>query len=337
MAVARQFSAFEVVDLRTLGGQPLRALFEEEEREWRTALHWDYRPSVEMIRKHIEAHTLPGYAALEQGEVAGYCFFVYEDDKGLLGDLYVPAHYRTERPYGGEAGIATLLAERALETLERAPGLRRIEAQLIPFGLEPLEPVFEARGFERHLRLFLHRTLTPAGRRESERVLGRATVNGQAVVLQEWNDGYFEPMAGLIVEAYAGHVDSRINDHYQHNAGALRFLKNVVLFPGCGVFLPHTSLVAVEAAGGRLLGAVLCSQVARGVAHITQICVRPEWQGNGLGHRLLTAAMTRLAAHGTSRVSLTVTAGNRPAVNLYNQLGFETLKEFYAFAREHPA
>ncbi|HSC78290.1 MAG TPA: hypothetical protein VLB32_06980, partial [Candidatus Acidoferrales bacterium] len=91
MAVAPQLLPLEIVDLRMLRAEALQPLFEEEQRAWRQELHWDYRPSTELLRRHIDARTLPGFAAVLQGEVIGYCFFVYEDQKGLLGDLYVRA------------------------------------------------------------------------------------------------------------------------------------------------------------------------------------------------------------------------------------------------------
>ena len=342
-----QVSAFEIVDLRAVSGRALARLFEEEERHWREQLHWDYRPSVEMVRKHVEAHSLPGYVALRQGTVVGYCFFVYEDEKGLLGDLYVLESYRHERPYGDGDGIATILLQHALETLEHAPPVRRIEAQLIPFGVEPLEPLFQAHSFESFARLFMYKPLAPKGWPHRSPARGGAGVGGgeqaapepgptPGVKLRAWDDSYFEAMADLIVDSYSSHVDSRINDHYGSSAGALRFLKNIVVFPGCGIFQRDASLVALEPgdrAGEHLLGAVLTSQVARGVGHITQICVRRRWQQRGVGRRLLVAALDHLAAKGYTGVSLTVTAENAAAVTLYHRLDFAVTKEFAAFAR----
>lgn len=333
MAVAPQFAPFEILDLRLLRARELAALFEEEQRAWGEELHWDYRPSAEMIRKHLDAHTLPGYVALSHGQVAGYCFFVHEDAKGLLGDLFVREPHRRERPYGSSAGIATVLLEHALETLEHAPLVRRIEAQLIPFGIEPLAPVFLAHDFRSFPRLFMYKAM--------ERGAPPAAPTGTApAALRPWDDRHFEAMADLIVAAYSGHVDSQINDHYDSRAGAMRFLKNIVIFPGCGVFQRDASFVAVEAASpapGRgvdfLRGAVLVSQVAPQVGHITQICVRRQWQGQGLGRRLMEAALARLTAKGYKGVSLTVTAENEAAVKLYLQLGFEVIKGFAAFSR----
>jgi ribosomal protein S18 acetylase RimI-like enzyme len=339
MAVALRPTPFEIVDLRIVNARSLAELFGEEERQWQRELQWDYRPSVDMIRRHVDAHSLPGYVALRQGHVAGYCFFLYEEDKGLLGDLYVVEKHRHERPYDTRAGIATLLLEHSLETLENSPPVRRIEAQLLPFGTEPLEPVFQAHHFDRFPRLFMFKKLTPAGPPRRGRHIEAAreeqqTHAGTGAELRLWEDQHFEAMAELIVDAYTGHVDSRINDHYQDSSGALRFLKNIVLFPGCGVFRREASLVAVRPGDhDRLLGAALSSQVARGVAHITQVCVRRPLQGSGLGRALVEGVLERLAAQGYHGVSLTVTASNQGAVQLYQRLGFEVTKQFSAFAR----
>jgi ribosomal protein S18 acetylase RimI-like enzyme len=337
MALAPQFTPFEVVDLRVVGPRALAPLLNEEERHWRKQLHWDYRPSAEMIRRHIQAHSLPGYVALQQGEPAGYCFFVYEDEKGLLGDLYVGEAYRRERPYGDRTGIATILLEHALETLEHTPVVRRIEAQLLPFDVEPLGPTFEAHRFDCFPRLFMYKELTPVRPGEGRRPAGSAARGAHPATgaeLRPWQDEHFEAMADLIVDAYEGHVDSRLNDHYGSTAGAMRFLKNIVLFPGCGIFQAEASLVAIAPGGeGALLGAVLSSQVARRVAHITQICVRRTLQGSGLGRALLESALERLAGRGYQGVSLTVTASNGGAVQLYRRLGFDVIKEFAAYAR----
>lgn len=343
MAVAPQLPALEILDLRRVRAHLLAALFQEEQRQWREQLYWDYRPSVEIIRKHVDARGLPGYVAMSQGQAAGYCFFITEEDKATIGDLYVREEFRRESVVG-EAGIAAVLLEHTLETLTHIPGLRRIEGQLVSFDTDPLATLFHAHGFRSFLRLFMHKPLTRAHASNaglmSEQTPAEIPSPESAVELRVWDDRYFEAMAELVVEAYRGHADGEINDYYHSEAGALRFLKNIVIFPGCGTFQHDCSVVAVERGGPRrrrgpkrLVGAVLTSQVAPGVGHITQLCVRPNWQGHGLGSHLMDAALVRLAAKGCTRVSLTVTAENEAAVKLYRRLGFDVLKEFCAFAR----
>ena len=66
-----------------------RDLFQEEAARWRDELHWDYRPSIDLVRKFIDSRALGGYAAIEDGQPAGYGFYVLEDHKGLIGGLFV--------------------------------------------------------------------------------------------------------------------------------------------------------------------------------------------------------------------------------------------------------
>jgi [ribosomal protein S18]-alanine N-acetyltransferase len=51
--------------------------------------------------------------------------------------------------------------------------------------------------------------------------------------------------------------------------------------------------------------------------------VRPEFQGRGYGRSLTVSSMRMLAGVGVRDVHLTVEPGNRPAITLYHDLGFE--------------
>jgi len=67
-----------------------------------------------------------------------------------------------------------------------------------------------------------------------------------------------------------GSRDGDINDQYRSKAGALRFLKNIILLPGCGQFVPSASFVMHYPGSDDLVGAVLTSEVSPGVGHTTQ-------------------------------------------------------------------
>ncbi len=349
----------EILDLRQVRSRHLAPLFEEEERLWLSELRWDFKPSVRLIEKHIDTRSLAGYVALVDGQVGGYCFFVYEEtsapgergapdawrQKGLIGDLFVRRAYQS-------SGLGVQLLERAVETLKATPGVTRLEAQIMPFGGEPLGPVFAAEDFRCYPRLFMYKQLRPTSAAEAVSREGLAYGTTEVVpsrkeewIVQAWEDRHFDPLGELIVSAYAGHVDSHINDQYGSRAGALKFLKNIVVFPGCGVFRPEASFVALKVAPGftvrdsrfrGLAGALLVSQVAPRVAHITQICVQPEWQGHGLGRGLLARSLAALQERRYEGVSLSVTAANSRAVALYRRFDFAVLKEFAAYAWDRP-
>jgi ribosomal protein S18 acetylase RimI-like enzyme len=148
--------------------------------------------------------------------------------------------------------------------------------------------------------------------------------------IDRWNDRYFEPCAKLIYLAYSNHVDGDINDQYRSRHGALKFLKNIILLPGCGQFLPNASFVLHQPGSDELAGAILTSEVSAGVGHTTQICVMPGYQGHGLGRALMLTAAETLRALKFGELTLTVTTENRTAVHLYERLGFLKVRTFTA-------
>ena len=112
--------------------------------------------------------------------------------------------------------------------------------------------------------------------------------------------------------------------------GSLRFLHNIVRFPGCGVFDAEHSWVVRDERSGQLEAVALVSRVEPDVAHITQLCVAPRRRGYGLGRMLLRHAATQLAATGMRAITLTVTEANTPALKLYRSLGFRERLPFCA-------
>ncbi len=129
----------QLVDLRQVHSRSLEVLFQEEVQHWRDELYWDYRPSVDLIRKFIDSRSLGGYVAMKGGQPAGYGFYVLEDHKGLIGGLFVSSHVP-------QAPITQQLLDEILLTLRATPRLQRVEAQLMPFGIE-LESGFLSQAF----------------------------------------------------------------------------------------------------------------------------------------------------------------------------------------------
>ena len=62
--------------------------------------------------------------------------------------------------------------------------------------------------------------------------------------------------------------------------------------------------------------------------------VSPSVRGTGVGYELLRLSLAHLRRHGCRKVSLTVTASNREAVDLYERTGFRTLRKFTAHVWE---
>jgi len=129
-------------------------------------------------------------------------------------------------------------------------------------------------------------------------------------------------------------VDSEINDQYRTLSGSLRFLNNIVRFPGCGTFDAEGSFVALHRRARSLVGLILCSRVRHDVGHVTQVCVLPEYRSHGLGESLIAATVGNLRQRNFSLLSLTVTEANTRAVTLYQRLEFDIKRVFDAFVWE---
>jgi ribosomal protein S18 acetylase RimI-like enzyme len=312
----------EILDLRHFSAIDLRPLLDDETQLWSRQLSWDYSGSAEMILRYIDAKILPGYAAIERGRIFGYSFFVYEGSKGVIGDLYVSNGTRLPDSRQVELKLLT----HVIETLQQSPGIHRVEAQLLAHEANAVARPFLEQGFQRHPRLFMVLALG--------KVSAETPGTHPEVEIRRWTDADYQPSAAVITAAYRSHVDAQINDQYHTLTGSLRFLNNIVRFPGCGVFDPESSFVALDRKTKSLIGLILCSRVRNDVGHVTQVCVLPEYRSRGIGESLMGATMGNLRKRGFTMLSLTVTQANARAVALYRRLDFDTKKIFDAFVWE---
>ncbi len=311
----------EILDLRHFSSADLRPLLEEEAEEWSRLLSWDYSGSTEMVLRYLDSKILPGYAAVDRGRVLGYAFFVYEASKGVIGDLFV-----TGSPAASGEDVEALLLKHSIETLQQSPGIHRAEAQLLLHASGRVAAPFLANGFRRYPRLFmvadLGKTPLPAAAIHSE------------IEIRPWTDQDYQQTAAVITSCYRDHVDSEINDQYRSVNGSLRFLHNIVRFPGCGQFDGESSFVAYNRALRMIVGVILCSRIRHDAGHVTQVCVLPEYRSHGIGDALMHRAAQALRGYGLSLLTLTVTEANEGAVHLYERLGFGTRHVFDAFVWE---
>ena len=321
----------EILDLRHFGAGQLRALLESETVVWERRLRWDYRSSTELLLQYLDSRILPGFVALYQGRICGFTFCVYEGQKAVIGDIYADPEHPSPLT------VVQTLTRHLLETLNASPDIDRIEAQLLLFDAGVLPPVFAAAvcdSLSVYPRLFLERELAP--HRSSP------TVFPPQLELCRWAPAYYQASAELIQASYVGHIDAEINDQYRSLAGSLRFLHNIVRFPGCGTFDAQCSWLLRERnprTGNPIVAVLLCSRVAADVAHVTQLCVAPAWRGRSVGKLLLDECLRRLPSSGYRALTLTVTEANTPAVNLYTGAGFRIRHRFDALVCEqmqHP-
>jgi ribosomal protein S18 acetylase RimI-like enzyme len=324
MTVATQL---EILDLRHFSARQLRPLLEDEARVWKRRLRWNYESSIELLLQYLDSRILPGFVALERGRICGFTFCVYEGPKAVVGDVYST----------GDSEQALQITERLLghllDLLHHSPGIERIESQMLLYDSGVIEKSFVEAGFTLHPRLFM----------EYDRVPIRTPPESIPAALPEylelagWTAACYQSAAELIHAAYADHIDSSINDQYRTLHGSLRFLHNIVRFPGCGVFEANSSWVLRDKRTDTLAGMLLCSRVAPDVAHITQICVGAPYRRHGLGRMLMEHCIGHLAEAGFAAITLTVTEANQQAVKLYESLGFTVRHRFDAMVKDTSA
>jgi ribosomal protein S18 acetylase RimI-like enzyme len=319
MATSPVASQIEVLDLRHFSARQLRPLLEREARVWMDRLRWNYESSTELLLQYLDSRILPGFVAVDRGRICGYSFCVYEGNKAVIGDAFACGQGTTLDP-----GTTQLLLTHMLELLRHTPVVDRIEAQLLLFNAGELTDAFPGPEFQTYKRLFLECDL-----HRSKQQMARDLVPPE-LILSSWTPPDYQHAGELIYACYAGHQDGQINDQYRSLHGSLRFLHNIVRFPGCGVFQPNFSWVLRERRTGALAGIVLASRIGAEVAHVTQLCVASQWRGRGLGSLLLNQCANSLASAGFKAITLTVTEANEIAVKLYKRFGFRLRHRFDA-------
>lgn len=319
MAALADPPAPHTLDLRSLDVESLLPVLDEQIDAWQTELNWDFTTSANLVRRFVQMHALTGYALMSRerpGQVVGYSYYVCEEGKGLIGDLFVRRQHRTVENENA-------LFQSSLDAMWHTPGVRRIESQLMMLLDVVQRRVPYPNWFQSFPRFFLE---APLGAALPPRNLSAS------IAIVPWTESWQEATGRLISGAYQNHIDSRINDQYRSASGARRFLANIVQYPGCGSFFAPASFAAVDR--HTLCGASLASLVSYDVGHITQVCVAPSYQGTGLGYELMRRSLEALAAHGCRTVSLTVTAENESALRLYRNMGFVQRRAFGAYVWE---
>src|SRR5580658_5956515 len=172
-------TSIEILDLRHFAAPVLRPVLDAEGELWKQRLHWDYRTSSRLLMQYLDSHMLPGYAALEDGQVTGYAFCVYEETKAVIGDVFALPSPPTDLVTAGQSDshvlgtiqasaqqeppsahqIEETLLKHLFETLLNSPQIERVESQLLLHPSGSHAASFREAGFQVFRRLFLVQVL----------------------------------------------------------------------------------------------------------------------------------------------------------------------------------
>ena len=308
--------AARLVDLGQLRGPDLEPVLEAQRAHWRKRLAWDNREATDAIRRLLNQRCLAGLAVLVGDCPVGYSYFMLQGSRAVVGEVFLLPAQRA--PY-----LERMLLEMTVIMASRDSAVKRVEGQLASLAAFPDVQIVvpgELQVYPRQLMI-----------RDSCEALPAQGPVDPGMRFLPWTDSQLEPASELIAEAYAEHVDAKITEDYRSVSGAKRFLQQTINRGSSGRFLTGAGFVARQASSPRLRGICLGSMVGARVGHITQLCVAPEWRGFGVGSELLRRAVDGFRRAGCDAVSLTVTASNKGAVEIYERAGFRALASFPAF------
>jgi ribosomal protein S18 acetylase RimI-like enzyme len=306
---------FKYLPIKHLDAAHLLPLMEEEEKEWLSDLGWDYSPIRNILASFVRQKLLPGYVAvINEKDAVGYTYFLVNQAKGIIGALYVARMNNAQT-------IAKELLTNAISCLKDYSNINRIEAQIITFNDLDLASTFTQNGFAYYPRYYMDLDLNYYN--------GEADSSIQENILP-WNSAYLERAGEMTFSSYRGQVDAEICEDYCSQAGCTGYLRSLVENPGCGIFMPETSFLALDEQGDPC-GYVICCRISNGFAMIPQIAIHPSCQGLGLGNALIHRCLQQLRIMGFHGLSLTVTQQNQRAYDWYRRLGFKIRKSFGGF------
>jgi len=140
----------EIRPLHQFKSHELRNLFDQEREVWQHQLYWDYSEPQRVISAMVDAGTLPGFVAMQDGDPVAYTFYVEVSGKGLLGGCFASE-------WAAPEGVEHQLLEESLAALKRNAALQRVESQFINFREWPIARFFAGKGFSQFDRCFMVR------------------------------------------------------------------------------------------------------------------------------------------------------------------------------------
>ena len=308
-----------VVALSQVHCKELKSIFSQEIKSWQNELFWDYQPTVALIKKYITSKSLSGYAIkTTSGKILGYSYYIINKPVGYIGNIYILSESANPTTY-------TELLNRIIGTLESNSSILRIEGHLFTFNCN-LTPFFKSQGFNTIKRHFLSKTIN--SKDDNEQTLALPA----KIRLVKWQNFFYTKAAETIYDSYQNSPDYDLCYDYQSPQGCTRFLLNLLNNPSCGIFSPETSLIALNS-NGIVCGILMTSTTDLNTGMVTQISVKRSHQGTGIGSALLETYFKKAKKRGVKRVTLSVSEINHRSNRLYLRLGFQKIKDIYAFTR----
>ncbi|WP_437204500.1 GNAT family N-acetyltransferase [Planctomicrobium sp. SH664] len=145
-----------------------------------------------------------------------------------------------------------------------------------------------------------------------------------------WNPLLLSPHADVKSRSFQHEMDTRMFASLGTFEGCRELMHGISQHPG---FLPQATWL-IEFIANEFAEHLPCGTI-QGLTHSTtlgsiqNVGIIPEHRGFGLGRALVLKALSGFRSYGLWRVYLDVTAENKPAVELYRSIGFQTISTTY--------
>ena len=144
----------------------------------------------------------------------------------------------------------------------------------------------------------------------------------------EWSDSLIEPHADILHRSFRNDFDGTVFTTFQEYDNCFRLIEILAQHPN---FLPDvTFLVAYGDPDGvfEYVANIQGLRLSDEVGAIQNVAVLPGYRRRGIGRTLVQRALQEFQKAGVKRVTLDATTDNLSAVNLYDRIGFTTLRVY---------
>jgi len=251
--------------------------------------------------------------ALVQGRPAGLIVLSASGESGRIHFLHA---------IGGAPEVLEALLMQAEETL-RSAGSARLSATLFLPAEGVLESAMLHHGYQGFPRARMLLDLEAPAFQEHPPA-------GYSLI--PWQESRQEEAVALIERAYRDTDDALLYPELSGPDGLRRLVERAV----AGEFGPFVAALAPMALeGDTLVGLCLSTwhEAFPDQGFILDLAVDPPHRRRGLGRALVIATAGAFRRAGASALGLAVTLSNRPAVQLYENLGFQVEQRFGVFRK----